>query len=148
MTDIKRPSTYKHLTVENRIEILADCSKASHSAASPSGQARITRLFQGSKKAHTGHSCPDRKLWDPLESSFVCNGWWVKWNRNLEKHEYLARFAHQAYRETLVESRSGNALSKESFYEIDRIITEGINKGRHLHHINKTQKLSVFKSTF
>ena len=39
-------------------------------------------------------------------------------------------------------------MSKESFYENDRIIAEGIKKGQHLYHIVQTENLSVSKSTF
>ena len=88
--------------------------------------------LQGSQEAHSGHS----------------RGCTRKRYCKLEKREYLAKFAHKAYRDTLVESRTGIALSKESFYENDAIISEGIQKGQHLYHILQTRNLSVSKSTF
>lgn len=152
MSDLKKPSTCKHLTFEDRIEI-QDC--LFHGVSFKGIAKRIgkdpTTVSKEIKKhiqviparTENPRPCPDL-----LKAPFVCNGCQRKRSCKLEKHEYLAKFAHQAYRETLVESRSGIALSKESFYENDRIITEGINKGQHLYHIIQTQNLSVSKSTF
>ena len=152
MADLRKPNTCKHLTFEERIEI-QDC--LFHGISFKGIAKRIgkdpTTISKEVKKhiqviparMENPRPCPDL-----LKAPFVCNGCRRKRNCRLEKHEYLARFAHQAYRETLVESRSGIALSKESFYENDRIISEGISKGQHLYHIIQSQKLSVSKSTF
>ena len=153
MSDLRKPSTTcKHLTFEDRIEI-QDC--LFHGVSFKGIAKRIgkdpTTVSKEVKKhiqvipARTDNPrpCPDL-----LKAPFVCNGCRNKRNCKLEKPEYLAKYAHRAYRETLVESRSGIALSKESFYENDRIISEGISKGQHLYHIIQSQNLSVSKSTF
>lgn len=152
MSDLKKPNTCRHLTFEERIEI-QDC--LFHGISFKGIARRIgkdpTTISKEVKKhiqviparMENPRPCPDL-----LKAPFVCNGCRRKRNCRLEKHEYLAKFAHQTYRETLVESRSGIALSKESFYENDRIISEGISKGQHLYHIIQSQKLSVSKSTF
>ena len=41
----------------------------------------------------------------------------------------------------------GITLNKESFYEINDIVSEGIHKGQHLHYIIVTNELSVSRST-
>ena len=152
MSDLKKPTTSKHLTFEDRIEI-QDC--LFHGVSFKAIGRRISKDPTTVSKEIKKHiqviparvdnprPCPDL-----MKAPFVCNGCMRKRNCKLEKHEYLAKLAHQAYRETLVESRSGIALSKESFYENDRVIAEGINKGQHLYHIIQTQNLSVSKSTF
>ena len=152
MPDLKKPNTCKHLTYEDRIEIqdylfhgVSYKGIARRIGKDPTTVSKEVKKHIQVIPARTENPrpCPDL-----LKAPFVCNGCRRKRSCRLEKHEYLARFAHQAYRETLVESRSGIALSKESFYENDRIISEGISKGQHLYHIIQSQKLSVSKSTF
>ena len=46
-----------------------------------------------------------------------------------------------------MESREGVALQKEDFYETDRVVTSGIQKGQHLYHILQSNDLNVSKST-
>jgi Transposase and inactivated derivatives, IS30 family len=46
-----------------------------------------------------------------------------------------------------VEARTGIPLNKEEFYEIDRIISNGVGRGQHLYHILQTNNLGVSKST-
>jgi len=47
----------------------------------------------------------------------------------------------------LSEAREGVPLSKDEFYETDRIVSDGIKRGQHLYHIIQTNKLSASKST-
>ena len=153
MPDLKKsPSTCKHLTFDDRTEI-QEC--LFHGVSFKGIAKRIgkdpTTISKEVKKhiqviparTENPRPCPDL-----LKAPFVCNGCRRKRYCQQEKHEYLAKPAHQAYRETLVESRSGIALSKESFYENDLVISDGIRKGQHLYHIIQTQNLSVSKSTF
>jgi len=60
---------------------------------------------------------------------------------------YAAKVAQAEYEELLVEARSGIPLNKEEFYEVDRVVSNGIKKGQHLYHILQTNQLSVSKST-
>lgn len=153
MPDLKKnPTACKHLTFEDRVEI-QDC--LFHGVSFKAIARRIgkdpTTISKEVKKhiqvipakIENPRPCPDL-----LKAPFVCNGCTRKRCCKLEKREYLAKIAHKAYRDTLVESRTGIALSKESFYENDAIISEGIRKGQHLYHILQTQNLSVSKSTF
>ncbi len=79
-----------------------------------------------------------------LKAPFVCNP--CKHRHRIcafDKHVYSARDAHKAYESNLRAAREGIPLNKESFYENDRIITEGIRSGQHLYHVLKTHNLSV-----
>jgi IS30 family transposase len=60
---------------------------------------------------------------------------------------YVAKTAQSEYESLLVEARSGIPLGKEEFYEVDKIVSDGIKKGQHLYHILQTNQLSVSKST-
>ena len=152
MSDLKKTTTGKHHIFNDRIEI-RDClfhGVSFKRIAMQIGKDPMTVSKEDKKhiqvipaRTENPRPCPDL-----LKAPFVCNGCQRMRNCMLEKHEYLARFAHKAYRETLVESLSGIALSKESFCDNDRIITEGINKEQYLYHLVQTQNLSVSKSTF
>ena len=106
MPDLKNPNTCKHLTFEDRIEI-QDC--LFHGVSFKGIARRIgkdpTTVSKEVKKhiqvipARTENPRPCPNL---LKAPFVCNGCRNKRNCKQEKHEYLAKFAHRAYRETLV----------------------------------------------
>lgn len=73
---------------------------------------------------------------------YVCNSCKQRHHRcPYQKQLYYAKPAHKNYRNTLTESRQGIALNKESFYEDDRIISEGFKKGQHLYHIVASNNL-------
>ena len=55
--------------------------------------------------------------------------------------------SYYEYEALLSETREGIPLSKESFYEIDRTISEGVKRGQRLYHIMQTKPLGVSKST-
>ena len=83
-----------------------------------------------------------------LKSPFVCNPC-EKRHRSCPyaKQHYHAKHAQKAYETLLVESREGIPLKKESFYEMDAIVSNGIKRGQHLYHISQTNDLGVSKST-
>jgi len=79
---------------------------------------------------------------------FVCNPCPKRHRKCLyDKHLYVPRKAQATYEETLRQSREGIPLNREAFYEADRIITEGIEKGQHLYHILQTHSLPVSQSS-
>jgi IS30 family transposase len=91
----------------------------------------------------TREVCPDL-----LRAPFVCNPCQKRHSRcKYRKQFYHAKQAHKEYETLLSESREGIPLNKESFYEIDKIITNGIKSGQHLYHIIHTHNLGVSKST-
>jgi IS30 family transposase len=78
------------------------------------------------------------------KSPFVCNGCRsVKLPCSFDKHLYRAKDAHDEYRRTLIESREGIPLGKQEFWEMDKIITDGMRSGQNLYHIVKTNHLDV-----
>jgi IS30 family transposase len=87
--------------------------------------------------------CPEH-----LKAPFVCNPCKKKHgNCAYPKQYYNAKVAQGEYKTLLVEAREGIPLSKEAFWEANTIISDGIKKGQHLHHIMHTQDVGISKST-
>jgi len=83
-----------------------------------------------------------------LKSPFVCNGCKKRRSRcAYQKQLYLGKNAHTEYETLLKETREGIALNKESFYEADTIISNGIKKGQHLYHIMQTNDVGISQAT-
>jgi IS30 family transposase len=83
-----------------------------------------------------------------LKAPFVCNGCKKRHSRcPFQKQLYFAKNAHREYTTLLKEAREGIPLNKETFYEVDAIIAEGIKKGQHLYHIMKANDLGVSQAT-
>lgn len=76
-----------------------------------------------------------------LKPPYVCNACKLSHTCRLEKHLYQGRSAQTEYRETLVDSRSGIALDRETFYEDDAILKAGVDQGQHIYHIVATYPL-------
>jgi len=83
-----------------------------------------------------------------LRAPFVCNPC-AKKHRSCkyQKRYYHAKPAQKEYETLLSEAREGIPLNRESFYEIDRIISTGLKKGQHLYHIMETNNIGISKST-
>ena len=83
-----------------------------------------------------------------LKSPFVCNPC-EKRSRNcgFQKQLYIANKAHAEYETLLSEAREGVALSREEFWEADKIISDGIKKGQRLYHVMETHNVAFSKST-
>ena len=151
----------KHLTLEDRMEI-QEC--LNHGVTFKSAAARISKdqtTVSKEVKRHLVVREPSIKrmkedgtpIQNPpcpklLKAPFVCNPC-DKRNRScaFAKQFYHAKHAQKAYETLLVESREGIPLNKESFYEMDTVISEGIDRGQHLYHIMKSNDLGVSKST-
>jgi len=83
-----------------------------------------------------------------LRAPFVCNGCKKRGkNCGFNQQVYYAKEAQKEYESLLSEAREGIPLNKKEFYEMDRVISEGINNGQHLYHIIETHDLKVSKST-
>ena len=83
-----------------------------------------------------------------LKAPFVCNSCGKKSVRcAFDKHFYNAKNAHKEYEALLSESREGIPLNREQFYEMDKIVSDGIKRGQRLYHIAQTHDLGVSKST-
>ena len=84
-----------------------------------------------------------------LKAPFVCNGCDKKPLKSCPHVRYIYRGApaQEEYKTLLSEAREGIPLNKESFYEDDRIITSGLQKGQHIYHIQANNSLHSSKST-
>ena len=60
---------------------------------------------------------------------------------------YIAKNAQIEYETVLVESRTGIPLNKESFYEIERVISNAVKNGQHIYHIIQTNNLPIASAT-
>ena len=122
----------KHLTLEERTEI-QNClfhgvtfkAIARRIGKDPTTVSKEVRKHIQVIPARIENAAPCSQL---LKAPFVCNGCQRKRYCKLEKHDYLARPAHEAYRDTLVECRTGIAFAKESFYEDDHLLNFPITK--------------------
>ena len=82
------------------------------------------------------------------KAPFVCNGYPKRrQNCGYQKIFYLAKQAQKQYEQTLVEAREGTPLNSQTFWDRDKVISEGVKKGQHIYHILKTHNLDVSSST-
>ncbi len=78
---------------------------------------------------------------------YVCNNFKLKRKDcGFDKRFYYAKKAHLNYQDNLVESRKSVVLDKEEFYEMDKIISNGVSKGQSFYHIMHSNDLVVSKS--
>jgi IS30 family transposase len=160
MTNIETQKN-KHLTMDNRIEI-QDClyhGMTFKAIAKRIGKDQTT--ISKEVKKHLDVTVDDVTRTDMhgnpivpevcpalLKAPFVCNPCNRRHTRcKYRKQFYHAKKAHQEYEALLCEAREGIPLSKESFYEMDRVLSEGVQHGQHLYHIMQTKELGVSKST-
>ena len=82
------------------------------------------------------------------KAPFVCNGCPKRrQNCGFKKIFYLAKQAQKQYEQTLVEAREGTPLNSQTFWDIDKVISDRVKKGQHIYHILKTHNLDVSSST-
>ena len=82
------------------------------------------------------------------KAPFVCNGCPKRrQNCGYKKILYLAKQAQKQYEQTLVEAREGTPLNSKTFWDMDKVISDGVKKGQHIYHILKTHNLNVSSST-
>jgi IS30 family transposase len=151
----------KHMTLEDRLEI-QEC--LNHGMTFKAIAARIgkdqttiskevkkhiivtdsgVKKFDKNGNALAPEICPQL-----LKLPYVCNPCKQRHFRcAFQKHIYHAKPSQQEYEKLLVEARTGIPLNKEEFYEIDRIVSNGVKRGQHLYHIMQSNNLGVSKST-
>lgn len=159
MPDITKKN--KHLTLEDRTEI-QEC--LDHNVSFKATAARIEKdqtTVSKEVKRHLVIRTPSIKRMKEdgtpfetppcpklLKAPFVCN----PCDRRSKSCAYVKQFYHakhaqKAYESLLVECREGIPLNKESFYDMDAIISDGVNHGQHLYHILQTNELGISKSS-
>ena len=146
---------HKHLTIDDRIEIQECLDKgmtfkdvAKRIGKDPTTVSKeVKKHIIPSTNKYTNETlgpCP--RL---LRAPFICNGCPKRHYSSCHyvKQLYLAKQADQDYRSTLCESRTGIALNKEAFYETEKIISNGIEKGQHINHIIASNDLPYSRSS-
>ena len=144
----------KHMTLDDRIEIqeclakgmsFKDIGKRIEKSATT-----ISREVKQHLQAHSnGYTKTDDVCPRLLKAPFVCNGCDKKSRSSCpyKRQIYVAKNAQQSYEELLVESRSGVALNKESFYEAEKTISDAVRNGQHIYHAVKSNDVNVSVSS-
>lgn len=142
---------HKHLTLSDRNDIQLGLERGETFKAI--GQSILKDPTTVSKEVKRNRQIRDstsNNLPCPLldKAPFVCNGCPKRrQNCGYKKIFYLAKQAQKQYEQTLVESREGTPLNSKTFWDMDKVISDGVKKGQHIYHILKTHNLDVSSST-
>ena len=142
---------HKHLTLSDRNDIQLGLERSETFKAI--GQSILkdpTTVSKEVKRNRQVRESTCHNLPCPLldKAPFVCNGCPKRrQNCGYQKIFYLAKQAQKQYEQTLVEAREGTPLNSQTFWDMDKIISEGVKKGQHIYHILKTHNLDVSSST-
>jgi len=154
------PTKFKHMTLDNRIEIqlCLDRGVTFKAIAARIGKDQTTiskevkrhiKINPSIAKKFDKHGNPIVHICPLLiKAPFVCNPCRKRHAPcGFQKQLYNAKAAQKDYETLLVEAREGIPLNKQTFYEIDAVVSAGIRKGQHLYHIMASNDLGVSKST-
>jgi len=142
---------HKHLTLSDRNDIQLGLERGETFKAI--GQSILkdpTTVSKEVKRNRQVRESTSNNLPCPLldKAPFVCNGCPKRrQNCGYKKIFYLAKQAQKQYEQTLVESREGTPLNSKTFWDMDKVISDGVKKGQHIYHILKTHNLDVSSST-
>ena len=142
---------HKHLTLSDRNDIQLGLERGETFKAI--GQLILKDPTTVSKEVKRNRQVRDstsNNLPCPLldKAPFVCNGCPKRrQNCGYKKIFYLAKQAQKQYEQTLVEAREGTPLNSKTFWDMDKVISDGVKKGQHIYHILKTHNLDVSSST-
>lgn len=142
---------HKHLTLSDRNDIQLGLERGETFKAI--GQLILKDPTTVSKEVKRNKQIRDstsNNLPCPLldKAPFVCNGCSKRrQNCGYQKIFYLAKQAQKKYEQTLVEAREGTPLNSQTFWNMDKVISDGVKKGQHIYHILKTHNLDVSSST-
>lgn len=142
---------HKHLTLSDRNDIQLGLERGETFKAI--GQSILkdpTTVAKEVKRNRQVRESTCNNLPCPLlyKAPFVCNGCPKRrQNCGYKKIFYLAKQAQKQYEQTLVEAREGTPLNSQTFWEMDKVISDGVKKGQHIYHILKTHNLDVSSST-
>ena len=142
---------HKHLTLSDRNDIQLGLERGETFKAI--GQLILkdpTTVSKEVKRNRQARDSTSNNLPCPLldKAPFVCNGCPKRrQNCGYQKIFYLAKQAQKQYEQTLVEAREGTPLNSQTFWDIDKVISDGVKKGQHIYHILKTHNLDVSSST-
>ena len=142
---------HKHLTLSDRNDIQLGLERGE--TFKTIGQSILKDPTTVSKEVKRNRQVREStcdKLPCPLlnKAPFVCNGCPKRrQNCGYKKILYLAKQAQKQYEQTLVEAREGTPLNSKAFWDMDKVISDGVKKGQHIYHILKTHNLDVSSST-
>ena len=142
---------HKHLTLSDRNDIQLGLERGETFKAI--GQLILkdpTTISKEVKRNKQVREYTSNNLPCPLlnKAPFVCNGCPKRrQNCGFKKIFYLAKQAQKQYEQTLVEAREGTPLNSKTFWDMDKVISDGVKKGQHIYHILKTHNLDVSSST-
>ena len=143
----------KHLTLEDRIDIQTGISQQEtfRSIAEKIGKdpSTISKKIKRNRIMHptsVNSDCTDCPLLK--KAPYVCNNCPKKrTDCGFNRYLYYAKKAQEQYETMLRESRQGIPLNKESFYQMDKVLTQGIQKKQSIYHIIQTHNLPMSKAT-
>ena len=142
---------HKHLTLSDRNDIQLGLERGETFKAI--GQLILkdpTTISKEVKRNKQVREYTSNNLPCPLlnKAPFVCNGCPKRrQNCGFKKIFYLAKQAQKQYEQTLVEAREGTPLNSQTFWDMDKVISDGVKKGQHIYHILKTHNIDVSSST-
>ena len=142
---------HKHLTLSDRNDIQLGLERGETFKAI--GQLILKDPTTVSKEVKRNKQIRDstsNNLPCPLldKAPFICNGCPKRrQNCGYQKVFYLAKQAQKQYEQTLVEAREGTPLNSQTFWDMDKVISDGVKKGQHIYHILKTHNINVSSST-
>ncbi|WP_428961184.1 IS30 family transposase [Streptococcus mitis] len=142
---------HKHLTLSDRNDIQLGLERGE--AFKAIGQSILkdpTTVSKEVKRNRQVRLSTFHNLPCPLldKAPFVCNGCPKRrQNCGYKKIFYLAKQAQKQYEQILVEAREGTPLNSKTFWELDKVISDGVKKGQHIYHILKSHNLDVSSST-
>lgn len=150
----KNEKKNKHMTLGDRIEIQECLSKEMtfKEIAERIGksQTTVSREIKTHLTPHTNSFVRTEEICPKLlKAPFVCNGCEKKSRSSCpyRRQLYNAKKAQSEYETVLVESRTGIALNKESFYETERIISDAVKNGQHIYHAIRANNLAISVAT-
>ena len=124
---------HKHLTLSDRNDVQLSLERGETFKAI--GQSILKDPTTVSKEVKRNRQVGEstcHNLPCPLldKAPFVCNGCPKRrQNYSYQKIFYLAKQAQKQYEQTLVEAREGTPLNSKTFWEMDKIISDGVKKG-------------------
>ena len=142
---------HKHLTLSDRndIQLGLECGETFKAIGQSILKDPTTVSKEVKRNRQVRESTCDNLPCTLLDkATFVCNGCPKRrQNCGFKKIFYLAKQAQKQYEQTLGETREGTPLNSKTFWDMDKVISDGVKKGQHIYHILKTHNLNVSSST-
>ncbi len=123
---------YAPYRIHNRCSKLNVCQKMQICSDKPNCTRKCSRCNYCNAVCEEFEKRLCLRLYDP---PYVCNGCFEESQCVLRKKYYLHKKAHEAYREMLVESRTGANITEDELLYLDELVSPLIQRGQSVHHI-------------